>query len=147
MNRRSEALVLTVLMLGACAEDGSGPGDPAAVVEDYIDAYNAGDIEAVMALFSERSVVIGHPFEPGSTAGLDAIRALQVEDRTGAASDNPYTISNVEVTGATVSWDHVWTQDSGTNFCQIGNDAVIEDGKFVTWTWPGGDFSCPEPSR
>jgi hypothetical protein len=40
--------------------------DPAGVIEDITAAYNAGDIDAVMALFSEESVVTGHLFEARS---------------------------------------------------------------------------------
>ncbi len=95
-----------------------------------------------MALFSEESVVTGHPFEARSV-GLAAIRAVQVEDRNSAATDNPYTISNVEVTGDTVTWDHVWTSDSGQDWCGEGHRVVIEDGKILSWDFAPNPHRCP----
>ena len=139
MRRSFMALAVAALILGAC---GGEDADPAEVVEDYIAAYNAGDIDGVMALFSEESVVTGHPFEARSE-GLTAIRAVQVEGRNSAAADEPYTISNIEVTGDTVTWDHVWRSDDGGQFCKQGHTAVISDGKILTWAWPGGGFDCP----
>ena len=116
--------------------------DPASVIQAYTAAYNAGDIEAVMTFFSEDSVVTGHPFAAES-AGLTAIRLVQVADISAAAAENAYTISNMEVTGDTVTWDHVWTNGFGTQFCVQGHRAVIQDGKILTWAWPGGGFDCP----
>ena len=127
------------LILGACGGDDA---DPAATVEGYIAAYNAREIEGVMTFFTENSVVTGHPFAAAST-GLDQIRAVQQEDINSSADENAYTISNVEVSGDTVTWDHVWVSDEGSEFCKFGHEAVVADGKFVTWTWPGGGFDCP----
>lgn len=115
---------------------------PAATVEGYIAAYNEGDIDEVMAFFTEDSVVIGHPFAPESS-GLAEIRAVQIRDLLAAAAEDPYTISNVEVSGNTVTWDHVWVSDAGESYCQYGHKAVVEDGKFVSWRWGVADgFSC-----
>ena len=132
-------LVMAALVLGACA---SADADPAEVIEEYRVAYNAGDVDAVMALFSEESVVTGHPFEAQLT-GLAAIRAVQLEDLAAAATENALTISNVEVTDNTVKWDHVWIRQDGNRFCKQGHAAVVEDGKITSWAWPGGGFDCP----
>jgi hypothetical protein len=59
-----------------------------------------------------------------------------------AAVDDPYTISNVEVDGDTVTWDHVWTSTDGGHFCQEGHSAVIAGSKILTWVWPVDDFGC-----
>ena len=133
------ATVVATLIIGACGGD---EVDPAMVIEDYIGAYNGGDIDAVMAVFSEDSVVTGHPFVP-EAAGLAAIRALQTQDIESAAVQDAYTISNVEVTGDTVTWDHIWTKRDGVQFCQQGNSAVVKDGKILSWKWSTGGFDCP----
>ena len=133
------ALVLVLVALGGCGGDDA---DPAGVLNDYRAAYNAGDIDAVMDLFTDESVVTGHPFQ-ASSEGLSAIRSVQVSDIAAAATSDAYTISNVEVSGDTVTWDHVWTSSTGDQFCQEGQTAVIKDGKILTWDWPDGSFSCP----
>jgi hypothetical protein len=46
-----------------------------------------------------------------------------------------YTISNIEVTGSTVTWDHVWTRLGREVFCAEGHTAVVEGGKILSWTW------------
>lgn len=115
--------------------------DAATTIDAYIDAYNTGDIDAVMALFSEDSVMNAHPMDD-EAIGLAAIRAVQVQDLAAAAAENAYTISNLQVAGSTVTWDHVWTARDGRQSCQYGHIATVEDGKILSWTWPGGGFSC-----
>jgi hypothetical protein len=134
MKRPLIVAVLMGLMLASCA----AATDPASTIEKYIDEYNSDDIEGVMALFSEESVLVGQPngnLDGTPVEGLTEIRDLQVRDRAAAAPDNPYTISNVEVTGTTVTWDHAWTGNSNT-WCVSGQSAVVEDGVIVSWTWP-----------
>jgi hypothetical protein len=114
---------------------------PSQTISAYVTAYNGHDIDAVMAFFTEESVVTGHPFSAES-AGLSAIRALQSRDIGAAANLGAYEISNVEVTGDTVTWDHVWTSGRGLLYCEQGQSAIIKDGTILTWTWPAGEFSC-----
>ena len=133
------ALIAATVVLGACSSDDA---DPASIIDAYVTAYNAGDMEGVMALFSEDSVVSNHPFT-GESSGLTEISSLHLADLEAAATENAYTISNVEVTGNTVTWDHLWINREGDQFCQSGQTAVIEAGKILTWTWPVDDFNCP----
>ena len=143
--RRALALGVVVLILaGACGDDDGAPAadDPAAVVEAYRVAYNAHDVDAVMALFTEDSVVTGSPYAAESS-GLAEIRAPVAKGIGDAADDEALTISNVEVAGDTVSWDDVWIRNSGQDYCGNGHRAVITDGKIVTWTWPADITRCP----
>lgn len=133
MHRSLTALIAAVLILGACSND---DGDPAATIDGYVAAYNAGDINAVMDFFSEESVVTGHPFAAESQ-GLVAIREIHAEVGEGVT----YTISITDVTDNTVTWDHVWNTEEGPN-CVDGHTAVISEGKILTWTWPITDFQC-----
>ncbi len=139
MRRSLIAVILMALVGGACGGDDA---DPASTIEAFVVEYNAGNIAAVMALFSEESVITGHPFDASST-GLAEILALHVNDMAAAASEEAYTISNVEVTGTTVTWDHVWVNNGGGESCKFGQSAVVEDGIILSWTWPGGGFACP----
>jgi hypothetical protein len=118
--------------------------DPAAVIELYVTAYNSGDIDAVMEVFSEESVMTGHPAAAKKLTGLTQIRHSQVEeDLNYAATENAYSISNVEVDGDTVTWDQLWVNKAGENYCMEGQSAVIKDGKILTWTWPSANRPCP----
>lgn len=66
------AVLATAVALPACSTDTDAadrsPDAPAATIEAYVEAYNAGDIDGVMALFSEESEVIGSPLDPFQTA-------------------------------------------------------------------------------
>ena len=134
------AVVAMVLLLGACG--GDDDADPAAAIRDYAAAYNSGDVDAVMELFTDESVVNGHPFASRSE-GLSAIRAVQVDDLAAAATENAYSFSAVEVSDDTVTWNSEWTSDDGGLFCQVGHTAVVKDGKIRTWTWPSSGGDCP----
>ena len=134
--------VIAVLIAACGDDDGHATGsDPAGVIEDYVTAYNDGDIDAVMALFTDGSVITGHPWV-ASQSGLDEIRRILEEDRAAAADADAYSISNVEVSDDTVTWDHVWTRSDGVERCVDGHTAVVAGGKIVSWAWPETDFNC-----
>jgi hypothetical protein len=114
-----------------------GDGDPESTLNTYIAAYNSGDVEEVMTVFSEESEIVDHPFS-GLVAGLDEIRSVHVDEFEFSAAENAYTVSNVEVVGDTVTWDHEWVNAGGVSYCIEGNTAVVEEGKILIWTWANG---------
>jgi len=127
---------------GSGSVPATAPAGPMAVIESYGEAYNSGDIDAVMAFFSEESVIVGHPLDFNNTSsgglaeGLTEIRSVQNRDLASAADTDAYSFSNFEVSGNTVTWDHNWTNSQGQEFCAAGNSAVIENGIITSWTWP-----------
>jgi hypothetical protein len=66
------------------------------------------------------------------------------QERGDAADVNPWKISNIQVTGNTVTWDHVWTNDLGEDWCAEGHSAVIEDGKIQSWAFAPNPEPCPD---
>lgn len=138
-------LVLTAtLVLAACGGDDDGSGssgvsDPASVVEGYVAAYNAQDIERVMAFFAEDAVIIG---DGGAerVEGAEAIRAEQLGNfDSHAPGGEAYSISNLQATDNVVTWAYVFMGDAHT-CVGTGDEAVVEDGEIVTWT--RGPGSC-----
>jgi hypothetical protein len=126
-------VISVVLIISACGGDDT---DPAATVESYIEAYNAGDIDLIMSHFIEDSVIFDHSTSFVTTTGLEEILRMHNRD---FSFGNGYTISNVETSGDTVTWDSVW----GDNFgCVEGHTTVVEDDKMLTWAW-GTQFDCP----
>jgi hypothetical protein len=105
------------------------------VIEEYRIAYNADDMDGVMALFTEESVLTGHAGLDTSWTGLDEIRESNVVDRASAAEADAYVFVNVEANGDTVTWNHTWLSATGVEWCGEGHSAVIGEGKFVTWTY------------
>ena len=135
------AVVGVAVMLASGDGDDSSPASaPADVINDYVAAYNSNDIDAVMAVFTEDSVITGHPTGTGSASGLEEIRALHVGD---LRYERGYHIANVETSGNTVTWDTVW----GDNYGCVGSHTTVTNGdKIVTWSW-GTVFSCPQATR
>jgi hypothetical protein len=115
--------------------------DPSQTLETLVATYNLDDIDAVMALFSEESVITDHPMT-GNREGLTEIRSLQVLDRDAAATVDPWEISNVDVSGFTVTWDHVWTNDAGEDWCAEGHTATVRNGKILTWNFAPNPHLC-----
>ena len=138
-------LMTAVLAMSGCGGNDGGDTaepDPAAVIEDYRVAYNSGDIDGLMELFSEESVLTGHPLASES-AGIDAIREVQLGDLGAGSSANAYEFSNVEVSGDTVTWDFLWTNVDGGEWCGEGHTAVVAGGQILTWAFTPDRFPCP----
>jgi hypothetical protein len=62
----------------------------------------------MMAVFTHDSVINNHPFRDVAR-GIDEIRGILLNERASARDDDPYQISDVQVDGNTVSWNHVWS--------------------------------------
>jgi hypothetical protein len=122
-------------------------GSPTQTVAAYLAAYNAGDIDGVMSLFTDESVISNLP-APGraglganpAVAGLEAIRDFHMTDRAKAAGADAYVFSNVDAVGSAVTWDHLWTSNEGLRGCGEGHEAIVEDGKIVSWTFATVSF-------
>ena len=129
-----------VLVVAACGDDGSGSsraGAPGEVVQAYVAAYNAQDIDGVMALFAEDAVIVEGDER---IEGAEAIRAGEVAKfEVHAPGGEAYSISNLIVTDNTVTWDHLFKGTAHT-CVGTGDEAVVEDGKIVMWTF--ASFTC-----
>ena len=138
MRRQFVYLGVLAMLLSACG----GSDGPAAVIESYADAYKAGDIDAIVAVFADDAVITGHP--TGNYDGIDEIRALHSEEADGTVA---YKFFNFTVESNTVTWDHLWgdIDENGEvtdGFCVDGHTAVVQDGKITSWKWPPTDFEC-----
>lgn len=139
-------VVAGLLLLAACGDDDDEATDnPTDVVGAYIDAYNAGDVDAAVALFADDAVITEHPMAQ-QAEGPDEIRALVVADiEQSDQGGDSYEISNLQVTGSTTTWDHRWKSDGGNVCTATGHEAVIEDGKIITWVFPTATIDCTNP--
>ncbi len=125
---------------GTAASAGSVQDPAVAVIEEYFAAYNSGDIEAMMAFFDENSVIVDHPVMGSTPAeGAEWIESLMRTSISLSAETDAYSISNIVVSGSTVTWDDEWTNSQGHRYCSFGNSALVEDGTIVRWTIPPSD--------
>ena len=124
---RLRLAALLALILAACGPSASPSAealDPAAVVQGFYDAYNAGDLEAAMAFVDEQIQCRGHCY----LTGAESFRAFI---QPGMQAGDQITISDLRVEGNQVTFDYV--VNSGGLVSARGMDAVIriEDGLIV----------------
>lgn len=143
-NLRSTSVTMCLLLIGVVTACNSTQSDPAATIEAYVAAYNAADVDAIVELFADDAVIANHP--GGTFTGKEQIRSLHGGGGAdGADGTVAYTISNIEVSGNTVTWDHVWSgEEAGEPFqsCVEGHTATVENGQIVSWTWPPTNYQC-----
>lgn len=138
---KSAAIVaVSLAALAGCQK----PVDTAAVsdeikrgVQDWAAAYNAGDVETIVAKYSDNAVVMG-PGAPAA-AGRDAIREFIARDSAGAkAAGVTLVIGGNDEVG--VSGDLAWhsgpytVNDASGNAVDSGNYLEVQqnfDGKWM----------------
>lgn len=156
--RRRVAVALSAVVIVAAAgagiwlaggEEATPDAGGQVTIERYFEAFNSHDLEAMMGFFTDASQIVNHPHdkpvqrEGDELRGVAAIRqTLEREMEFFAATLDAYTISNVEVSGNTVTWDHVWISAEGDRFCAEGDSATVEDGKILFWS-VAVRHSCP----
>jgi hypothetical protein len=139
------AVVMTVALVAAgCSSEGDDPAsDPAAVVADYLEVWNAEDGEAVMVFYTEDAVIEGHPSDPdGLATGQSEI--LVIETRLDGLQGSTGTMEylNMEVSGDTVTFDNIMVNGSGECFSSTGSVMTVEGDKIalIVWGDPDGEL-------
>jgi hypothetical protein len=141
------AAVIAVLALGIALlgrDDGpevrAGAGaTPEEVLASYVEAFNAHDLDAVMALFADDAIITGHPLDSAPPAeGTAEVRILESADM---GTGNTYEMTNVEAAGDTVTFGHRWHRADGA--CFAGTDRmVVEQGKIAQWDFITASRPC-----
>jgi len=104
------------LLLGAC---GWNNADPAAVLADYKDARNSGDVDAVIGFYAEDAVVKNHPRDGDAIAdGVDEIRVLEGQVPGIQGSTGGIEFTDMVVSGNTVTFNHKFFNTSGEPLCE-----------------------------
>ena len=125
-------LALTLaLILAACGGGGaSGGSDPSAVIEALETAWNAKDVDAAMALFTDDAEETN---QLGTFTGKDAIRGVY----ENVMNDFSMDCKNYQVNGNTVSYDCILTRYDGSATAGERYDSVVENGKIKSNTLTG----------
>jgi LPXTG-motif cell wall-anchored protein len=142
MKTRLIAITTLVLMLALPLALYAQETDPAAVVTTAYEAWNAGDVDAYMALMADDAVVDMPSF--GTHTGLEEIRAWM----EGLLPLNPqmeFEILRVEGDAVTLK---SWYTDDDFRALGIVLEAteviVVQDGKITSDTWTVTDESIAE---
>lgn len=140
MKTRMIVLTMLVVLLVLPAAIYAQETDPEAVVTAFFEAFNAGDLEGLVAYYADDAVMHLVPFhEP--YVGKEAIRAAFAEMIAGHATVE-YEILQVE--GDTVTLINRFT---GDNLRALGltleanQEIIVRDGKIVSNIWIATDES------
>lgn len=138
----TSVLLASGLVLAGCTSQPEA--GPAEVLEQYEQARDASDIDAVIALYAEDAVVTGHPLDEGSppiATGADEIRLLeeQISDLQRAEDANDFF--DPEVSGNTAVFSNQFFTEDGSCYSGSGHEITVEDGQITSYAW--GTHSQP----
>jgi uncharacterized protein (TIGR02246 family) len=123
----------TVLALSACAPAAPPAADTAddeaalkAATRTWLEAYNAGDVEKIVALYEEDAVLMP-PHAPVAN-GHAAIRAFLTADTAGAKAAGIKIVPGTSTAG--VAGDTGW--ESGTYTVTNASGAAVDSGSYLS---------------
>jgi uncharacterized protein (TIGR02246 family) len=134
MRTRHLALVIgTVIALSACAPAPPPPVDTAAeeaalkaITAAWLSAYNAGDVEKIVALYAEDAVLM--PPHAAVATGHAAIRAFLTTDTAAAKAAGVKLVPGAATAG--VAGDTGW--ESGSYAITDASGATVESGSYLS---------------
>jgi uncharacterized protein (TIGR02246 family) len=126
-------IVGTAIALSACAPAAPAPVDTAAdeaalkaVTAAWLDAYNAGDVEKIVAMYAEDGVLM--PPHAGVATGHTAIRAFLTADTAGAKAAGVKLVPGAATAG--VAGDTGW--ESGSYTTTDSSGATVDSGSYLS---------------
>jgi uncharacterized protein (TIGR02246 family) len=133
-NLRSMVLIVgTVIALSACAPPPPPPVDAAAeeaalkaITASWLNAYNAGDVEKIVAMYAEDAVLM--PPHAAVATGHAAIRAFLTTDTAGAKAARVKLVPGAATAG--VAGDTGW--ESGSFTIADASGATVDSGSYLS---------------
>lgn len=131
-------MVAVTLTVTGCS---SSSDDPASVVSDYLEVWNAEDGEAVMVFYAEDAVLEGHPDDSdGLATGKSEILVIEKSMDGLQGSTGSMEFLNMEVSGDTVTYDdNIFRNRSGECFSSTGTEVTVEGDKVALMVWGDTD--------
>jgi len=133
ISRRLVLIVGTVIVASACAPAAPPPVDTAAeeaalkaVTAAWLDAYNAGDVEKIVAMYADDGVLM--PPHAAVATGHAAIRAYLTADTAGAKAAGVKLVPGPATAG--VAGDTGW--ESGSYTIADASGATVESGSYLS---------------
>jgi ketosteroid isomerase-like protein len=135
-------VALTLTAMGCSSDSDDAAEDPAAVVADYLEVFNAEDGEAVMVFYAEDAVIEGHPNDASDGLATSTSEILAIETSMNGHQGSTGTLEyiNMEVSGDTVTFDNIFINSVGDCFSSTGSVITVEDDKIVLLVW--GDIDA-----
>ena len=133
MLRRLVLVVGTVIAASACAPAAPPPVDTAAeeaalkaVTAAWLDAYNTGDVEKIVAMYAEDGVLM--PPHAAVATGHAAIRAFLTADTAGAKAAGVKIVPGAATAG--IAGDTGW--ESGSYTIADASGATVDSGSYLS---------------
>jgi uncharacterized protein (TIGR02246 family) len=128
------ALIIgTVITLSACAPAGPPPVDAAAeeaavkaITAAWLNAYNAGDVEKIVAMYAEDAVLM--PPHAAVATGHAGIRAFLTTDTAAAKAAGVKIVPGAATAG--VAGDTGW--ESGSYTIADASGATVDSGSYLS---------------
>jgi ketosteroid isomerase-like protein len=134
-------VALTLTAMGCSSDSDDAADDPAAVLADYLEVWNAEDAEAVMVFYTEDAVLEGHPEDnDGLATGQSEILVIEAGMQGHQGSTGTMEFLNMEVSGDTVTYDNIFINGSGECFSSTGTVMTVEGDKIARMVW--GDLDA-----
>jgi uncharacterized protein (TIGR02246 family) len=133
---RTPSLVIVVgalMALSACAPAAPAAGDTAAdeaalkaTTVTWLEAYNAGDVEKIVALYAEDGVLM--PPNAPVAKGHDAIRGFLTSETAAAKAAGVKLVQGMSTAG--IAGDTGW--ESGTYTVANASGATVDGGSYLS---------------
>ncbi|HLG56382.1 MAG TPA: DUF4440 domain-containing protein [Vicinamibacterales bacterium] len=132
-HRHLALIVGAVIAVSACAPAAAPPVDTAAeeaalkaVTAAWLNAYNAGDVETIVAMYAEDGVLM--PPHAAVATGPAAIRAFLTADTVGAKAAGVKIVPGAATAG--VAGDTGW--ESGSYTIADASGATVDSGSYLS---------------
>jgi ketosteroid isomerase-like protein len=129
-------VALTLTAMGCSSDSDDAADDPAAVLADYLEVWNAEDAEAVMVFYAEDAVIEGHPEDSdGLATGKSEILPIEVRMQGHQGSTGVMEFIDMEVSGDTVTFDNIFHNGDGDCFSSTGDKVTVADDKITLFVF------------
>ena len=115
------------------------------IINDWVEALNAGDIEAALSYLADSAVVQIVPSAPGTSGIFTGKEKVRGWYETVVGQNGLTVLSDCQIDGETVTCANTYAEDS---FRSLGIDsvvgewvAVVRDGKLQSYTFTMSDES------
>jgi hypothetical protein len=145
MKARLIAVIVSVVLLALPVALYAQEPDPMSIINAWLEALNAGDIDAALSYLADDGVVQIVPPAPGTSGVFTGREEVRGWYETVVGQNGVTTLSDYQVDGETVTCVNTYAEDS---FRSLGIDsvvgewvAVVREGKLQSYTFTMSDES------
>ena len=145
MKARSFAMTVSAVLLALPVALYAQESDPMSIINSWVEALNAGDIDAALSYLADDAVVQIVPPAPGTSGIFTGKGEVRGWYETIVGQNGVTSLSDCQVDGETVTCVNTYAEDS---FRSLGIDSgvgewvtVVREGKLHSYTFTMSDES------